>query len=118
MSLSRTLQFFTRHSYRDIKRKKCHFCLAFCSVFIVVIFSLVVNTLVQRGPIIFLKVVEGTEGEIDGVIRGAYGDHESAKYSTMNEDNMLNYTRIYETYGDKYRLSPRKTFCGSKIGTD
>ena len=77
-----------------------------------------VNTLVQRGPIIFLKVVEGTEGEIDGVIRGAYSDHESALTSPMNEDNMLNYTRIFETYGDKYRLSPRKTFCGSKIGTD
>ncbi|CDW84878.1 family protein [Stylonychia lemnae] len=119
MSLSRTIQFFARHSYRDIKRKKCHFCLAFCSVFIVVMFSLVVNTLVQRGPIIFLKVVEGTEGEIDGVISGSNGEHSKQAFSTMSDDNMLNYTRVMEALAtDDYRLSPRKTFCGSKIGSD
>lgn len=32
---------------------------------------------------------------------------------------MLNYTRVLEAFGpDKYRLSPRKTFCGSKLGTE
>ena len=63
-----SLKFFFKHSYRDIKRRKCHFCLALCSVFIVVIFSLVINTIVARGPIIFLKMSEANEGEIDGVI--------------------------------------------------
>ena len=60
--------FFAKHSFRDIRRKKCHFCLAFCSVFIVVAFTLIVNTIVAKGPIIFLKIAEGNEGEIDGVI--------------------------------------------------
>lgn len=65
--------FFAKHSLRDIRRKKCHFCLAFCSVFIVVSFTLIVNTIIAKGPIIFLKVAEGDEGEIDGVISSSQG---------------------------------------------
>ena len=54
--------FFYKHSYRDIGRRKFHFCLSFCSVFIVVWSALVINTLVEKGPIIFLKLAEGREG--------------------------------------------------------
>jgi hypothetical protein len=54
--------FFTKHSYRDVSRKKFHFCLSFCSVFIVVWSALVINTIVEKGPIIFLKLAEGEEG--------------------------------------------------------
>ena len=60
--------FFLKHSFRDTKRRKCHFFLALCSVFIVVLFSLVINTIVARGPIIFLKMAEANNGEIDGVV--------------------------------------------------
>ena len=38
--------FFLKHSLRDVKRHKCHFCVACCSVFITVISTLVVNTVV------------------------------------------------------------------------
>ena len=68
LKLGQQLKFFCKHTYRDTKRRKCHFCLALCSVFIVVLFSLVINTIVARGPIIFLKMAEATEGEIDGII--------------------------------------------------
>jgi hypothetical protein len=57
-----SLKFFLKHTGRDLKRRKCHYCLAFCSVFIVVIFTLVINTLVSKGPIIFLKMAEGNMG--------------------------------------------------------
>ena len=57
--------FFIKHSYRDIKRHKCHFCLAFCSVFIVVISMLVVNTVVAKGPIIFVSLAQVETGEMD-----------------------------------------------------
>lgn len=63
-----SIGFFLKHSFRDIRRRKCHFFLALCSVFIVVLFSLVINTIVARGPIIFLKMAEANNGEIDGVI--------------------------------------------------
>ena len=51
-----TFIFFVKHSFRDVGRRKFHFFLAFCSVFIVVLSTLVVNTVIQKGPIIFMKL--------------------------------------------------------------
>jgi len=67
-SQASSLGFFMRHSYRDVKRKWVHFCLSFCSVFIVVWSAIVINTLVEKGPIIFLKLAEGQKGQYDGII--------------------------------------------------
>ena len=58
--------FFARHSFRDVRRRKGHFCLAFCSVFIAVLATLVVNTVISKGPIIFLTLSQADTGEIDG----------------------------------------------------
>ena len=44
------MKFFFKHSYRDVGRRQCHFCLSFCSVLIVVWSALVINTLVEKGP--------------------------------------------------------------------
>ena len=63
-----SLSFFFKHSYRDIGRKKFHFCLSFCSVFTVVWSALVINTIVDQGPIIFLKLAEGMNGQYDGIL--------------------------------------------------
>jgi len=57
-----------KHSYRDIGRRKFHFALSFCSVFIVVWAALVINTIVEKGPIIFLKLAEASEGQYDGIV--------------------------------------------------
>ena len=96
--VTHSLVFFLKHSFRDTKRRKCHFLLALSSVLIVVLFSLVINTIVARGPIIFLKMAEANNGEIDGVV--------SPSQSTalgLNNDQVgfkfLNYTRIKELYG-------------------
>ena len=51
-----TCRFFFKHSYRDIRRRKFHFCLAFCSVLIVVLSTLVIHTVVDKGPIIFMAL--------------------------------------------------------------
>jgi hypothetical protein len=48
--------FFVNHAYRENKRRKCHFVLAFCSVMIVVLQTLVINTVIEKGPIIFLSL--------------------------------------------------------------
>jgi len=45
-SASSSSKFMFKHSYRDVGRKKFHFCLSFCSVFVVVWSALVINTLV------------------------------------------------------------------------
>ena len=39
--------------------------MAFCSVFIVVISMLVVNTVVAKGPIIFVSLAQVDTGEMD-----------------------------------------------------
>jgi hypothetical protein len=49
---------FTGYAVQDISRNKCHFFLAFCSVFVVVLSILVVNTIVQIGPLAFLGIAE------------------------------------------------------------
>jgi len=59
--------FMLRHSYRDITRRRCNFCLAFCSIFTVVISILIINTVVAMGPIIFLKLAENKVGQYDAV---------------------------------------------------
>jgi hypothetical protein len=51
-----------------MKRHKCNFCLAYSSVLIVLVSSLLVSTVVHKGPIIFLKRAELTEGEFDAII--------------------------------------------------
>lgn len=67
-SFKSSQQFFAKHSYRDVTRKKFHFSLSFCTVFTVVLCTLIVNTLVDIGPIIFLKLAEGEYGQYDAII--------------------------------------------------
>lgn len=51
-------KFFALYTYRDLKRHKCHFCLAFFTVFLIVLSTLVVISIIAKGPIIFLKLSE------------------------------------------------------------
>ena len=67
-NLSQVSMFFVKHAYNDIFRRKFHFVLAFCSVFLVVVSTLVVNQIISKGSIIFLKKGESTHGEIDAFI--------------------------------------------------
>lgn len=109
--------FFFTHSYRDVGRKKCHFCLSFCSVFIVVWAALLINTIVEKGPIIFLKLGEGEAGQYDGIIYPTKSTPSDGGYA--NSDGIfINYTRVQQITNEKYNFSPRKQWCGSKIGSD
>lgn len=107
-----------KHNFRDLKRRKCHFCLAFCSVFIVIIFTLVINTLVAKGPIIFLKMAQGNQGEYDGIITSSQITTSFNSVAYNREGIFINYTRIAELYQEKYNLSPRKYICGIQISSD
>jgi hypothetical protein len=78
------------YQYRDMKRHKCHFCLAFCSVFTIVLSTLIVTSIIGKGPVIFLKMAEANNGEIDAVITPA---GITADDPHKNEI-FLNYTKI------------------------
>ena len=100
--------FFVKHSFRDLKRHICHYCLAFCSVYIVVLSTLVVNTVTDQGPIIFVNLAQGASGQYDVWYYGYItDDFNQNSYGYSAEGYMLNYTRVQELYGDKYNLAPR-----------
>ena len=101
------MKFFCKHSYRDVRRRKCHFCLSFCSVLIVVWSALVINTLVEKGPVIFLKIAEGDEGQYDGLIYPTREFDSMGSYT--NKDGIfINFTRVQQVVESKYNLAPRK----------
>ena len=92
-SQTSTLDFFLKHSYRDAGRKKFHFALSFCSVYVVVWSALVINTLVDKGPIIFLKLAEGSEGQYDGIIYPSNNYKVQSEFLNL-EGVFVNYTRV------------------------
>ena len=53
-----SLRFFIKNACTDIGRHKCQFFLAYCSVFIVVLSVIVVNSVIAKGPLIFLHLAE------------------------------------------------------------
>ena len=113
MGCWQTFRFFMKHSFRDVGRHKCHFCLALCSVLIVVLSTLVVNTVIAQGPVIFLKLGEQENGEIDATyVNSYYGVTDTNFY--WNDLQALNYTRgieVLEEQGIKHHMSPRFEMC-------
>lgn len=111
MNLCAALWFAWKNACIDIKWRKCNFCLGFMSVFIVVWISLVINTVIEKGPIIFLKLAEGNSGEIDGIITSFQDSPTDIDDDATEPKNFLNYTRIQElnTEGE-FLLAPWKNF--------
>jgi len=100
--------FFCRHSCRDMCRSKCNFCLAFFSVLIVVLSTLLIKTITNKGPIVFLKIGETSSGQYDAVItptRSSFNDFDDF---TDSDGIYLNYTQVTGLYENKYNLAPRK----------
>lgn len=113
-----TFIFFVQHSFRDVGRRKFHFFLAFCSVLIVVLSTLVVNTVIQKGPIIFMKLAQAETGEIDCIYTAQGRQQNSNDY--WNTYWSMNYTQavaILEENHVEHHLSPRIQMCppGKKI---
>mmetsp|Transcript_1214 Transcript_1214/g.1859 ORF Transcript_1214/g.1859 Transcript_1214/m.1859 type:complete len:198 (-) Transcript_1214:1127-1720(-) len=104
-------------SCKDIKRRKCQFCLSFCSVFVVVLSVLAVVTITALGPIIFLRINEKQTGEVDAIFSNRITS--IANFPTYSDQgNYLNYTAVKERIAEvniDANLSPRLQFCGSKM---
>ena len=94
-SLASSLLFFIRHSIRDVSRRKFHYGVAFASVFVVVLSVLVINTIVEKGPVIFLRLAEHHHGEIDGYVTPKGSDMHLARPNPF-----LNYSRVVAAYGE------------------
>lgn len=103
-----TTKLFARHSFRDLKRHKCHYCLAFCSIFIVVLSSILVASLVDKGPIIFLKMSQDSHGEVDVYVT----PNQQTSIWPYSQNRFLNFTTVDQVTNHEYRISPRKVFIG------
>ena len=122
-NLNQVANYFFKHAYNDIFRRKFHFVLAFCSVFLVVVSTLVVNQIISKGSIIFLKLGESAHGEIDAFITpSADLIRKTIDQVEYDMPAQLNYTAFnhYFEYNDpdifdKMLTSPRKIFTGVKV---
>ena len=133
MGCCQALRFFLKHSFQDILKHKCHFCLAFWSVLIVVLSTLVVNTITSKGPIIFMRLAEEDSGEID-VVYVPGKDKDLDSNSLWNDFNSLNFTKAEQVLKEQdieHYMSPRQQLCppneqmqvtnadtGSELGPD
>ena len=61
-------RFFVKMPCKDICRHPFQFCLSFCSVFTVVLSILLVISIPEKGPFIFLSIGESHIGQYDGII--------------------------------------------------
>lgn len=64
--------------------------------------ALTIDTLIDKAPIIFLRVAEYQSGEIDGIIKVFMGNE-----VYPNADSFINFTRVHEIE-PTLKVSPRK----------
>ena len=73
--------------------------MAFCAVFLAVNLTLVLNSILEIGPVIFLRWTEWYHGEVDG-------------YVIPSGEEL-----VTELYNETYNLTPRKIL-GSSVITE
>jgi hypothetical protein len=84
----------------------------------VVLFSLVVNSVIDKGPVIFLRWGERIHGEFDAVMHPKGVNTRDVDYNNTWPINFFfNHTRVLEIVNRTYNLSPRK-FLGSSIKSE
>ena len=85
--------------------------------------TLVINQIISKGSIIFLKIGESSHGEIDAFITPT-ADIVKETLDKVEYDmgGLLNYTAVNQYYQEndpkvlkKMLLSPRKVFSGAKV---
>ena len=93
LSCWQKFRLFLKQTCKDVCRHKCQFCLSFCSVFVVVLSILIVVSITQKGPTIFLRLSEKMTGEYDA----QFYNREVKTFSSSGDDDdyasaYLNYT--------------------------
>ena len=82
--------FFISYSLKDILRKKTMYFVAFLAVFISILSILLIDVVVKKGSLIFVKMSE--ELEIDAQISPHLKMAEQGEYTDFH----INYTRVAE----------------------
>ena len=76
-------------------------------MFITVLATLVVNTVISKGPIIFLSLNQEKTGEFDSLVIPSDDFRNDLNYQ-CDWEKYFNYTRVIELYGtEKFNVAPR-----------
>ena len=68
MSFVDKLRFIIKQNLKDIRRHFCHYCQSVISVYLVILAILVSVTLIEKCPMIFMKLSERVAGQYDGIV--------------------------------------------------
>ena len=96
MSCWQKFRLFMKQTCKDICRHKCQFCLSFCSVFVVVLSILIVVSITEKGPTIFLRLSEKTTGEYDAIFFNRQVDWTVGLWTAQSDDP--NYANAFLNY--------------------
>jgi hypothetical protein len=98
--LARRLAFMMRYNWKDIRRRKVLFCIAFMAVFISIFCTLVINVFVKKGSLIFVKMSEDLQ--IDAVIMPSMRKSSDIEEASTEPNNFrFNFTRIQELQNEE-----------------
>jgi ABC-type antimicrobial peptide transport system permease subunit len=112
--ISQKTSYYLKSSFKDIWRHKVHFCISTLSIFIVVLMALVIYSIIDKAPVIFLRLSEKNSGEIDAILEPQLSLFENY-YESEIPFAYFNYTKIQELLPD-INLSPRKLMDGEMHG--
>ncbi len=97
-----TFGFFLRHSTREICRRMCYFAISVLSCYLAITVALVANTVISNAPLLFLRMSEVSEGEIDMKL--------TPEADTTIYPRFFNSTLMSQLTSGYAELTPRLTF--------
>ncbi|CAI2376394.1 unnamed protein product [Moneuplotes crassus] len=105
--LMQQVHFHLENNIHNMYRHKCQFLISTLSIFIVVLVCLIANSVIDKAPVIFLRLAEQNSGEIDAFLLPASPtrvvDSSSGKKKLFTT---LNYTAVQEEL-PRVNLTPR-----------
>eukprot|EP01022_Parablepharisma_sp_SALTPOND_P016897 TRINITY_DN258_c0_g1_i1.p1 TRINITY_DN258_c0_g1~~TRINITY_DN258_c0_g1_i1.p1 ORF type:complete len:1046 (-),score=35.87 TRINITY_DN258_c0_g1_i1:10813-13857(-) len=105
-----TFTFFIKHSSREICRRLCYFMISLLSCYLAISVALVANTVIGNAPLLFLRMTEINQGEIDLTILPGNDNTTFPRF--------LNCSRMDELVGGAALLAPRMVFRDTIAYTD
>lgn len=98
---------------RRIKKAKVNYILGFCGCFLVVFVVAVMYTVLANAPLIFLRLAEINEGEMDAVIKPQYVRDGSINYNRGYQH--LNFTKTLAFLSPTSTLTPRRDRSSTQV---
>lgn len=94
--------------------RRGHLVTSFAAVFLAVLSCLVMTTILQYGPLIFLRMAEDENGIYDGVV---YPTSPRSPLQSLDDFRSRGVFIDFLRVAPGFNLAPRKQYCGSVAGS-